>query len=127
MAGNAARRGPRPGCSADVGLASRSATADGVTEPVRLHGWSSWSATRIAGLTKPDDVARVPGDFVVVAGLNGTRRARVLTSAVAATPFYAAVGGDGSLHAAASVFEAASSAGLSWRWDLDAVRNVALL
>ena len=69
-----------------------------------------------------------PGDFVFVvenSRPSGEAVTTLISSAVAATPYYYTVTGNG-FHHGASVFQVAAAAGLEWRWNRRAVNCMAL-
>lgn len=68
----------------------------------------------------------IPGDFVLSAATHdgGTM---LVTSALAATPYYWCHGPDGRLVHGPTVFDVVERAGLAWRWNRDALRALAML
>lgn len=94
-----------------------------------IRGYSPWSAEKIArealrGLP-PDEI---PGDFVVTARSSraGEERHVIVTSPVAALPYFYTVANGRFCHGA-TVFDVVRSAGLPWRWNERAVRCLAWL
>jgi hypothetical protein len=93
-----------------------------------LHGYSPWTVERI--LSKVDGgtkIADLPGDFTAVA--SGTRDGqpyvRIVTSMVAARPYYFARCRGLFVHGP-SVFEVVRDAHLAWRWNRRAITALAL-
>jgi hypothetical protein len=91
-----------------------------------MVGYSSWSAERIAAVSDPAKLATVPGDFVVVDPGAGEGTTRILTSAIAARPYFCTHAG-GALHHGRDVFGVVASARLPWRWNERALQCLALL
>ncbi len=96
-----------------------------------LRGYSPWSAEKIAREAlegRRRAPSEMPGDFVVTA--RGVRAGRpveaIITSAVAAMPYFHARAGGAFVHGP-SVFDVARRAGLAWRWNERAVRCLAWL
>jgi asparagine synthase (glutamine-hydrolysing) len=95
-----------------------------------LVGYSPWSAERI--IRAVDGGSRIidlPGDFTAVG--RGNRRGkpyqRIVTSLVAARPYYLATAADGELVHGARVFDVVARARLPWRWNRRAISFLALL
>jgi asparagine synthase (glutamine-hydrolysing) len=97
---------------------------------VVLHGYSPWAPERI--LRAVDAGTRIfdlPGDFTMVA--SGSRRGKaylkIVTSILAARPYYMAAPANGDLVHGSSVFDVVARARLPWRWNRRAISFLALL
>src|SRR6266700_2686635 len=99
---------------------------------VSLRGYSPWSAEKILHMVDAGkSVAEIPGDFTVVAGgtWKGQAFTRIVTSIVAAQPYYFTLGGGAGKAFAhgPTVFDVVRLAQLPWRWNHRAISFLALL
>jgi len=95
----------------------------------KLHGESPWSAQRIIQETAAGvRVSDLPGDFTAIATgtLDGRPQAKIVSSMVAARPYFACQTRDGRFVHGASVFDVVRAAGLPWRWNRRAINCLAL-
>jgi hypothetical protein len=94
-----------------------------------LAGFCPWSIPQMLdALNRCIPPSHWPGDFVfVVESTNaaGDAVTTLLSSAVAATPYYFTTKGE-TMHHGASVFDVIASAGVPWRWNRRAVNCMAL-
>jgi hypothetical protein len=95
----------------------------------KLHGASPWSAQRL--IQESDAGARVsdlPGDFTAIAtgNLDDRPRVKIVSSMIAARPYFACRTGNGRFVHGASVFDVVREAGLQWRWNRRAINCLAL-
>jgi asparagine synthase (glutamine-hydrolysing) len=99
-------------------------------ETFALFGYSPWTAERI--FREVDAGARLadlPGDFTAIgsAALGGPQRLKLVSSMVAARPYYLGRAADGRWVHGPTVFDVVRQARLPWRWNRRAVNTLALL
>jgi asparagine synthase (glutamine-hydrolysing) len=94
----------------------------------RLVGYSARTPEEIvASALAGEQPESRPGDFTaIVEGDSGPTSIKVVSSAIAAHPCYAAPDEAGRLHVGADVFTVARSACLPWSWNVRAIRCLAL-
>ena len=99
-------------------------------DTLALHGYSPWSAERILrAVDAGTPIADLPGDFTLIAtgGTPRAPRAKLVSSLVAARPYYLARAQDGTYVHGPTVFDVVRKGRLGWRWNHRAVNSLALL
>ncbi len=94
--------------------------------PPRVFGWCPWSPARVLSAIEAGGACPIPGDFVLV---GRTRQGGVLivSSPLAATPYYWTPHPELGLVHGPTVFDVVERANLPWRWHHAALRALAML
>jgi Asparagine synthase len=94
-----------------------------------LHGYSPWPVERIiSAVDGGTRIADLPGDFTAIASgmLDARPYVRIVTSMVAARPYYFARTNHGLFIHGSSVFDVVRDARLVWKWNPRAITALAL-
>ena len=92
----------------------------------RVEGYCPWTQARVWAAIVSDEAPAVPGDFVI-AGPTTDGGTLLVTSPVAARPYYWGRDARGRVFHGTTVFDVVQRAELPWRWNAPALRNLALL
>jgi hypothetical protein len=93
----------------------------------RIVGYSTWTPDRIVDSACAGEPAESrPGDFTAIVEEEAHRSLQIVSAPIAAFPYYYAIDAAKRLHIGNDVFALAKSAGLSWEWNVRAIRCLAL-
>lgn len=94
-------------------------------QPILVQGYSTWTPDRIADWVLADkDISEIDGDFVLA--MNRSGQDLLVSSFLAAMPYYYAVGKGGTLVHGDNVFEVARRAQIPWKWNERTALSLAL-